>query len=395
MIPTERAHVKVVAISHPGMSGKNNEDRYGVSAYRLGTETGQPSILAVVADGIGGHRAGEVAADLAVETISQAVAASDAGQPVQILQNAIIRASQVINQQAEADPTLKGMGSTCACAWVIGDRLYTASVGDTRIYLARGNTIRQITTDHTWVQEAIENGALSQEEARSHPNAHVIRRYLGSKIDVVPDIRLRLNPGEEDRSAEANQGVRLGTGDCLLLCSDGLTDLVDDNEILAVLKGEPPEQALDRLVKLANQRGGHDNITVVALQMPNLEPAAAPAPVLSTGPGRRFRVGATCLAVGLLLAVAVLAVGGSFWLLNRPPATQTPNASVNPSAQATRFPQGVGTAVPGGLPTLSPGGAAATSSPTSLQPFPGTLASNRATPALATLTPWPTNTLAP
>jgi protein phosphatase len=395
MIPVERAHLNIAAISHPGMSGKNNEDRYGVSAFRINSDDSLASVLAVVADGIGGHRAGEVAAELAVEAISQVVAGAGAGHPVQTLQNAIVYASQVINQRAETDPTMKGMGTTCACVWVIGDRLYTASVGDSRVYLIDNRSIHQVTTDHTWVQEAIEQGALTEQEARSHPNAHVIRRYLGSKNDVVPDTRLRLSLGEEDRTAEANQGAQIQPGDCILLCSDGLTDLVDDSEIHAALKTGNLDQSLEKLVKLANQRGGHDNITAVALQMPlpDLEKTAQiPVPVA----GKRTRIGATCLAAGLILAAAILAFGGLFWYFNRSGSLLTPTSTANPSLESTLFPQqtspGPGTPLPGTVPTGSAStGSVRTPTATVLR----TQGSANITLSPATLTPWPTNTLEP
>src|SRR3990172_5046815 len=160
------------------------------------------------------------------------------------------------------------MSTTGACAWVIGNRLYIASVGDSRIYLLRGDRIRQITIDHTWVQEAISSGVLSLEQARDHPNSHVIRRHLGSSQPVAPDFRLRLRDDEDDLRAEANQGLPLGPGDQILICSDGLTDLVEDGEIAAMLRSGKPDRALGDLVELANQRGGHDNITMVLLEVP-------------------------------------------------------------------------------------------------------------------------------
>jgi protein phosphatase len=390
--------LNIAAISHPGMSGKNNEDRYGVSAYRLQQENGIPSVLAIVADGIGGHRAGEVAAEIAVEVISRIVAESDANQPVQTLQKAIIRASQVIHERSEAEPALKGMGSTCACVWVIGDRLYTASVGDTRIYLLRDGAVRQLTKDHTWVQEAIDNGAISVEEARSHPNAHVIRRYLGSRNDVVPDTRLRLNPREGDRNAEANQGTLLQANDCILLCSDGLTDLVHEAEILAILGDGSQEEALERLVTLANQRGGHDNITAVTLQVPGeIETIPVAAPVAT--PARRLRLGAACLTAGVLLFVALLAAGGLYWFFSGSDSTATPATTTLPAIQPA-FPRD-GTILPSvTLPATEtratnvlPGvSASLTPSPYPPARTPGT-APTLSSPA--TLTPWPTNTVSP
>lgn len=392
MIPSDRAHLNVAATSHPGMSGKNNEDRYGVSAYRLNAGA-VPSVLAIVADGIGGHRAGEVAAELAVEVISQAVSSSDGQDPVKTLQQALIHASQMIYQKAEADPGLKGMGTTCACAWVIGDRLYLAFVGDSRVYLVRDGVIHQLTIDHTWIQEALDAGALTQDEAQGHPNAHVIRRYLGSKNEVVPDMRIRLRPGQTDAIAEANQGLRLKAGDQVLLCSDGLTDLVSDQEILAVFQQDNLEGALKRLVELANGRGGHDNITAVTLQMPSTEPLAPTAPVqVATAPGRRARLGAGCLAGLLLSALLLVAAGGLFWFLNRTEPTRTPVVTRNPAIQETLFlsgTQGVtSTSLPG---TSHPPATAATPSPAGVRPRNGT----PGTPQIATLTAWPTNTSAP
>lgn len=407
----ERTQVKVAARSHPGMSGKNNEDRYAVSTYRLPDENATPAVLAIVSDGIGGHRAGEVAAEIAVETISQVVTDSNGEQqePVEVLREAIIQASHQIYEQSEQDSAQRGMGATCACGWIIGDRLYTATVGDSRIYLLRGNTIRQLSTDHTWIQEAIENGAITPDQARGHPNAHVIRRYLGSRQPVIPDLRLRLRAGEEDEQAEANQGLSLQPGDIVLLCSDGLTDLVNETEILAILKQTAdPEAAVDELVGLANKRGGHDNITVVALQMPPAEVVAAATqqlPVARPQPERRL--GWACLGAGTLLLVAgVLAVGGFYLFFMRP---AEPTITATASASPTRV---IATAQPGlplpgtVLPTLratqplETDTATPTASPTfantrtpTITPTVGITPTR--TVLSATLTPWPTNTTAP
>ncbi|MEJ2448733.1 MAG: hypothetical protein P8Y37_12450 [Anaerolineales bacterium] len=118
----------------------------------------------------------------------------------------------------------------------MGRRLYLGAVGDSRIYLIRGNTIRQLTTDHTWVQEALDIGVINEEEARSHPRRHLIRSYLGSPDPVHPDLRLYLDMEENQEQAKANQGLPLIPGDQVLLCSDGLTDLVADPEILEILQ---------------------------------------------------------------------------------------------------------------------------------------------------------------
>ena len=169
MIRVSQSHLSVVARSHPGMTGKNNEDRYAVSAYRLDKAGRAPALFAILADGIGGHRAGEIAADMAVELVSKQVAASDGKKPLETLETAIAEASREIFAQAASDPDRQGMGATCACVWVIHNRLYTAAIGDSRIYLIRNKTIRQLTTDHTWIQEALDRGLIKPEEARGPP----------------------------------------------------------------------------------------------------------------------------------------------------------------------------------------------------------------------------------
>ena len=277
MIPSERSHLFATAITHPGMTGKSNEDRYSVSAYRLDDENNTPSVFAILADGIGGHLAGEVAAEIAVDTISHAVAMSDGKNPQEELKHAIIQAGDAVRQHSGRDSEQRGMGSTCACAWVIDHKLYIASVGDSRIYLLRDGRIRQLTVDHTWVQEALEHGILTPDQARNHPRAHIIRRYLGSQKDVVPDLRLKLMPDESDEQALANQGMRLLPGDELVLCSDGLSDLVSDAEILDAFRGNSLSDALSSLVELANKNGGHDNITILALKVPGDDDLSPPA----------------------------------------------------------------------------------------------------------------------
>ena len=272
MIRSTLAHLHVAALSHAGMSGKNNEDRYAVSSFQLSREDARPSVFAIVADGIGGHRAGEVAAELGVNYITMGVAESNAKKPVKILETAIHDASQAIAAHSAGKDEEEGMGSTCACAWVIENRLYTAYVGASRIYLLRGKVIQRLTVDHTWVQEAYEKGIITAEQMRDHPNVHVIRRYLGGiKLPEV-DFRLRIDDEESSEESENNQGFHLEPGDTILLCTDGLTDLVWDDEILKIIRSKKDmKHAAESLVNLANERGGHDNITVVIMAMPRLE----------------------------------------------------------------------------------------------------------------------------
>jgi protein phosphatase len=277
VIPHGQSHLNVAAATHPGMRDKQNEDRYSVSAYRFTSGARTQSVLAILADGIGGHRAGEVAADLAVENISKYVLENSSNHPVQTLKQAFTYTNQIILDHSRENNSLSGMGTTCVCAWVIGDRLYAASMGDSRLYLQRGAKIMCLTTDHTWIQEALTQGTLKPDQTQGHPNAHIIRRFLGSQNSVNPDIRLRLSPDESDAQAEANQGLRLLPGDRLVLCTDGLTDLVKDTEILNILQTYQIDGGPTHLINLANQRGGHDNITVLLLEV--LQPTDITRPI--------------------------------------------------------------------------------------------------------------------
>ena len=268
MIRTNRAHIYVAAQTHPGMVGKNNEDNFAVSAFVVSSMNPTPSVFAIVSDGIGGHNAGEVASEVAVNYISAAVEKREGGHPLAVFENSFYRASEAISEKADQDSRYKGMGATAACAWLIGQQLYIAYAGDSRIYLIRGQQIKQISRDHTWVQEALEKGILDQSGIKSHPNLHVIRRYLGSNQPAEPDLRLFLRPDESDTRAKNNQGLTLVPGDVVLLCTDGLSDLVSDQEIANTLCGHTLQQAAQTLINLACERGGHDNITVVLLGMP-------------------------------------------------------------------------------------------------------------------------------
>jgi len=268
MIRIPSAPVYVAALTHPGMAGKQNEDRFAVSSYRLSEDDPIPSVFAIVSDGIGGHRAGEVAAEMAVETISHMVAQSDARQPLEIMDHAIQVTSDAIASKASDDAQRLGMGTTCACAWIIGNQLFTASVGDSRIYLLRNGGLLQLTVDHTWVQEAVEKGLLQPEDAHNHPNVHVIRRYLGSPKTPQADTRMRLATDESDTQSRSHQGLRLLPGDLLLLCSDGLTDVVADDEIEPAVRNLELQLAAHALVDLACARQGRDNITVVLILVP-------------------------------------------------------------------------------------------------------------------------------
>ena len=272
MIPSKHPHLNSASITDPGSKGRLNEDSFEVTAFTLNEDDDTPVLLGIIADGIGGHKAGEIASKIAVATIISSVAESDGTDPLWILKSALLEANHSITSEAANDDSRKGMGSTVACALVIDSALYIATLGDSRLYLVRDNVIQQLNIDHTWVQEALEVGVINTEEARGHPLRPLIRSYLGSSDPIHPDLRLYMDLEENQEQAKANQGLPLVPGDQILICTDGLTDLVADEEILEILVGEESkDEQLQNLVDLANLRGGHDNITAVVLQAPGVE----------------------------------------------------------------------------------------------------------------------------
>jgi protein phosphatase len=307
MIPVPSPHLEVATRSHPGETGKNNEDAFSVASYQLDPE-GTPSIVALVADGVGGHRAGEIASRMAVDIVAKRLGESSGREPLATLRSAVVEAGRAISTAAESIPERQGMASTIAVAWIIGRRLFTTYTGDSRIYIRHRGRLQQASVDHSWVQEAIEHGIITPEEARTHPHAHILRRYLGGSIEPQPDFRLRLSADDDARHAEANQGVELGPGDEVLLCSDGLTDLVTDSEIAEALDLGSASKATDSMVVLARARGGHDNITTVLIAVPPgpQAPARRPSTALV------IAVGIAGLALCVALGVAA-ALWFGFW----------------------------------------------------------------------------------
>ena len=306
MIPHETSPLATATSTHPGKRRPNNEDRFHLGTYRL--EQDQTVVtLAIVADGIGGHQAGEVAAQLTIDTIAQRLLSYQGGDPLPDIQTAIIEAGRVVSAAANTEDEQSGMGSTVALAMVIGSHLYTAHVGDSRIYLLRGGRLQQITTDHTWVQEAIEYDIIAPDEARGHPHSHILRRHIGGDQLPEPDTRMRLKDGESDRQSLANQGTTLRKDDHILLCSDGLTDLVEDMEIYRGLTAYEPNEGVDFLTRLALDRGGDDNITLVILATPRSRS-------IRTRQRRRRRLLNTLVAILVMLSLIVTGIFAAVWL---------------------------------------------------------------------------------
>jgi len=200
-----------------------------------------------VADGMGGHRGGEIASRIAVRSILAFYTADSSGDRSEALVRAFHEANQTIIQEAVSDSTLFGMGTTCTALALHAGRAYFAHVGDSRCYLLRKGRIQQITSDHSIVGEMVRSGIITDEDARTHPKRNVITRSLGAQPDVA---------------AETPDSMEIQSGDTFLLCSDGLTTYLSDIDLSVVLGTLPPDEACKKLVSMANEQGGRDNITV-------------------------------------------------------------------------------------------------------------------------------------
>jgi len=218
--------------------------------YASETPVGNLPNLFIVADGMGGHKAGDYASGLAVETVVREAEASMEENPVQILDHAIARANGVLRERASEDFSLSGMGTTLVAATFIGESLQVANVGDSRLYVI-GDELVQITEDHSLVEEMVRMGGIGREEAKNHPDKNIITRAVGARDEVEADFF----------------NLQLKTGDMVLLCSDGLTNMVDDETICRIMKnGRSLKDRVEELVETANQNGGRDNISVIVIE---------------------------------------------------------------------------------------------------------------------------------
>ena len=264
------SHVSLVSLSDQGKVRSNNEDRLAVQSYVTDEKVPRPVLLAVLSDGVGGNRAGEVAAQIGVETIEdlfgKIITLDD---PASILKEVIIAANLAVLNASAVKPELKGMGATCICALIIERKLYLGSLGDSRAYLLRRRMIRQLNFDHTWLEDASEEGLhITKKISRDHPLAHVLSRYLGSSHPALVDTRLR----PEKRLFQANlppiESLDLLKDDQIMLCSDGLTDMLTDTEIKNAVRGKDLDEDIQRLIQLALVKGGHDNVSVILMKIP-------------------------------------------------------------------------------------------------------------------------------
>lgn len=214
--------------------------------------------LFVVADGLGGHEGGEIASKMAVDTITEVYYQAGQDEVGPALQKAIKQANALLYaaNEAKAEPEAMAdrkhiMGTTCVAAVLLGQTVYVANVGDSRAYILRNGQMRQVSEDHSWVREQILTGLLTEEQARTHPKNNIITRCLGSEPEVEVDI--------------FSQEVQ--AGDALILCTDGLSGMVRDDELREIVQELAPEESVNRLIERANEEGGKDNITAVVVRV--------------------------------------------------------------------------------------------------------------------------------
>ena len=229
-----------------GMVREVNQDYVFVSDLPVGK---LPNLF-IVADGMGGHKAGEYASRFTVEVVKDELAKSTEDSPEAMIRQAITSANQRLLETARQDSKLEGMGTTLVVATVIERTLYFANVGDSRLYLLN-HDIKQVSKDHSLVQEMVRLGGIKQEDAKNHPDKNIITRAIGAKEQVEVDF----------------YEYRLKKGDIVLMCTDGLSNMVEDTEILHIVKGSRDiVEAVEGLINKANENGGKDNIGIVAVE---------------------------------------------------------------------------------------------------------------------------------
>ncbi len=240
--------MKIYSKTDIGRKRSVNQDAYYVGEFDDG------SAFAIVCDGMGGHMAGDIASARAISVISDYIKKSyspkmNSSAVENLLRGAVDSANTEIYDLAHSSPDFEGMGTTVVIAFIIGNLAHIIHVGDSRAYLLRADEIEQLTTDHSIVQAMLLRGEISEDEAKIHPRKNVIYRALGIADSVMCDYNIALKP--ENVS--------------ILLCSDGLSNLVDESILLETFKTVSKEDFVSQIVELANEAGGHDNITAVLI----------------------------------------------------------------------------------------------------------------------------------
>lgn len=264
-MPAVHLNVLFAAKTDLGRVRENNEDKFDW------WEPDDPALLAnrgrlyAIADGMGGHAAGQIASEMALKSFAQAYYGGVNGSVEDALTRAISQANAMIYDTARAIPSRAGMGCTLAAVAIVDSDAVVGWAGDSRAYLIRAGTATQMTRDHSLVEEHVQMGLLTREEAAHHPRRNIITRSLGPEATVVPEVvRYPILPG-----------------DALLICSDGLTGVVADGEIAELAVASPPSLACGELIGVANSRGGPDNVTVAILRILGESPPNQPTGIPS------------------------------------------------------------------------------------------------------------------
>jgi protein phosphatase len=291
--------------------------------FFLNEKIAEEEFLFIIADGMGGHQAGDVASKLASETFFDSYRSlRKKGTPIQAsMELSMRKANSMVFKKAASDIAKRGMGTTFSAVVVAGMKAAIAHVGDSRVYLVRKGRIRRLTTDHSFVEKLVEEGRISADEARDHPQKNVLYMSLGARESFTPEMQ---------------SDIALEEGDALVMCSDGLSNMVDDGTLMNVTMDSYPEEAAHALVKLANARGGTDNITVQVVRLGTLETLEKTKPIRLSKPRRKL-----VKALSLLVLLAILA---GLWLLFLAPErgageVESGKAARKPQAAMSRAPR--------------------------------------------------------
>ena len=296
------AYLAVASQSDIGMRRSNNQDNLSVSLASNLDQWKRRGHLFIVADGMGAHAAGELASKMAVDAIPHLYAKYDEFPAHEALRKAVIDANSEIHKRGQANEEFYNMGTTCSCLVLLPQGAVAAHVGDSRVYRLRQNRFEQLTFDHSLVWEMRKSGQLSEEELNSGKiPKNVITRSLGPYADAKVDLE---GP------------FPILPNDKFLLCSDGLTGLVEDSELGSLMANLPPDEAARSLVDLANLRGGHDNITCIIAQVKHKQLATtAEGDAISRGSRRKKKqLPVNPLSIAVLLGSAITAI--AFFVLS-------------------------------------------------------------------------------
>ena len=251
---SKQLRLDVAQLTDVGRKRPHNEDNMAYVIPKDEQVMARKGALFIVADGMGGHAAGEVASEIAVDTVTMTYYQDDSEEIALSLMNAIKRANTIIHQRAAENMLRSGMGTTCVSAVLRGNIAYIANVGDSRAYVIRRGQVRQVSQDHSWVEEQVRAGLLTRDQARSHAQRNVITRCLGTQAGVEVDVFTE----------------ELEDGDCLILCTDGLSGSVYEDDLRSIVEQYVPQESVYHLVERANENGGPDNITAIVVRVQEL-----------------------------------------------------------------------------------------------------------------------------